>query len=241
MKAAMSLVKAEASNPNAGCGRKSIGRANRVLPDMRFMSLLGKRNWNRLPDAVRARFSKRLAPDQTVTYTGKILDCRRSFLGGVLVQLCRLIGSPLPLTTDIGVPAAVAVTEDGRAGGQFWTRMYGRRNGFPQVIHSSKRFAGKTGLEEYLGLGFGIALTLSADERALHFHSDHYYLAIGGARLRLPRWLGPGDLTISHIDQGEEFFLFTLSLIHPLFGELLNQTGQFRERVITAKKEGSDE
>ncbi len=38
------------------------------------------------------------------------------------------------------------MTEDGASGGQFWTRMYGRLRGLRQVIHSSERFAGPTGL-----------------------------------------------------------------------------------------------
>ncbi len=55
------------------------------------------------------------------------------------------------------MPAVVSVTEEAAKGGQFWTCPYGRARGFHQVIHSSKRFAGATGLEEYLGRGFGIA------------------------------------------------------------------------------------
>jgi hypothetical protein len=169
-----------------------------------------------------------------VTYVGEITESRRNGAGQALAQLCRLIGAPLPLYDDLGVAAVVTVTEDGQAGGQFWTRMYNQAHGFPQVIHSSKRFAGPTCLEEYLGWGFGIALTVTADETALHFHGRYYFLALGprrfGLRLRLPAWLAPGALTISHIDQGDGGFAFVLDLRHPVLGQMLRQVGVFRER-----------
>jgi uncharacterized protein DUF4166 len=210
--------------------RRLVSAPPAGLHDFRFRGLLGNAAWSRLPAAVRARFGKRLGPASAVTYVGTIVDSHRTLSGWFLANFCRLIGGPLPLDADVGVPAVVTVTEDGASGGQFWTRMYGRRRGFPQVIHSSKRFAGPTGLEEYLGRGFGIALTVSADDTALHFHSDHYFLEFGGARLRLPRWLGPGALTISHVDRGEGWFAFVLSLRHPLLGDVIGQTGVFRER-----------
>lgn len=200
------------------------------LHDFRFRALLGAEAWQRLPPSVRARFSKRLQAGAAVTYVGTIVESRRTGVGRLLAGLCRLIGGPLPRHDDIGVPAVVTVTEDGASGGQFWTRLYGCQRGFPQVIHSSKRFCGPTGLEEYLGGGFGIALKVSADSEALHFHSDHYFFAIGSVRVRLPRWLAPGALTISHVDRGEDRFAFVLALNHPLFGELIRQTGIFRER-----------
>lgn len=173
-----------------------------ALHDMRFRSLLGAAAWSGLPLAVRRRFSTRAQAGGAITYAGEIVDCRRTLFGRLVAELCRVIGAPLPLSDDIGVPAIVTVTEDGTTDGQFWTRMYGRTRGFPQVIHSSKRFTGPTGLEEYLGRGFGIALTVSADSDALRFHSDHYFLALGSIRFRLPRWLAPGELTISHVDCG---------------------------------------
>jgi hypothetical protein len=208
--------------------RESAGN-DAALHDLRFRALLGAQAWSRLPPAVRERFSKRLHAGAAVTFVGEIVESRKLWPGKVLTQLCRLIGAPLPLYDDVGVPAVVSVTEDAAFGGQFWTRMYGRKRGFPQVIHSSKRFAGPTGLEEYLGGGFGIALSVSADTQALRFHSDHYFFALGGWRMRLPKWLMPGALTISHIDRGEGWFAFVLSLRHPYFGELIGQTGLFRE------------
>lgn len=211
-------------------GREAVLADPDGLRDLRFRALLGAADWQRLPPAVRERFSKRLRPGKAVTYVGEIVESRRTWPGALLAQLCRLIGAPLPLHDDLGVAAVVTVTEDGQAGGQFWTRMYGQARGFPQVIHSSKRFAGPTGLEEYLGGGFGIALDVSADETALHFHSRHYFLALGPVRVRLPRWLEPGALTISHVDQGDGGFAFVLSLRHPLLGELMRQVGLFHER-----------
>jgi hypothetical protein len=207
------------------------------LRDLRFRALLGEAGWSRLPQAVRDRFSKRLRPGMAVTYVGEITESRRNGAGQALAQLCRLIGAPLPLYDDLGVAAVVTVTEDGQAGGQFWTRMYNQAHGFPQVIHSSKRFAGPTGLEEYLGCGFGIALAVSADDTALHFHSRGYFLAVGGMRLRLPAWLAPGALTISHIDKGDGGFAFVLDLRHPLLGPMLRQVGVFRERPAYALEE----
>jgi hypothetical protein len=63
----------------------------------------------------------------------------------------------------------------------------------------------------------------------LHFHSDHYFLVVGAFRLRLPRCLEPGALTISHVDLGGDAFAFVLALRHPLFGEIMRQTGVFHE------------
>jgi hypothetical protein len=201
-----------------------------ALLDHRFRALLGAEGWAMLPAAVRARFAKRLG-NEAVTYAGTVVECRMSRAGWLLAQACRLIGAPLPLGRDPGAPAGVAVTADAATGGQHWTRIYGRAHGFPQVIRSTKRFAGMTGLEEYLGFGFGIALTVRADAHALHFDGDHYFLAMGRMRVRLPRWLAPGALTISHIDQGGGQFDFVLTLRHPLLGELIEQRCRFRDQA----------
>ena len=98
-----------------------------------------------------------------------------------------------------------------------------------KVIHSSKRFQGPTGLEEYIGRGIGMALTVDGAGDVLHFRSDHYFLQFLGRRLRLPGWLSPGATTVSHIDQGGGRFAFTLELRHPLLGVLISQTALFHD------------
>jgi hypothetical protein len=211
--------------------RRPVARrgAAAELGDLRFRALLGEEAWAALPEATRKRFGKRLGDCRTILYAGEILECRLSAIGWLLAQCARLIGAPLPIARDVGVPASVAVTEDAAFGGQFWTRVYGRRRGFPQVIHSSKRFAGPTGLEEYVGRGFGIALRCVVENAALYFDSDYYFFTAFGVRLRLPAWLAPGQLRVGHIDCNHGWFAFRLVLRHALFGELIRQTVMFRE------------
>jgi hypothetical protein len=199
------------------------------LEDLRFRRLLGSEEWSRLPPAVRRRFSKRLGPGLSVTYRGTVLQCRINIFGWLLAQAARLIGAPLPLHRDEGVAAIVTVTEDGESGGQVWSRLYARHAGFPQVIHSAKRFAGPTGIEEYLGLGFGIALVVSALPNGIRFAGDHYFLRLRNWRLRFPSWLVPGRLVIEHIDQGAGRFIFDLELRSGVFGKLISQRCEFRD------------
>ena len=123
----------------------------------------------------------------------------------------------------------VTVTEDAASGGQVWTRICARSNGFPQVIHSAKRFAGPTGLEEYIGSGISMALRLSVEHEGLFFRSAGYFLCLGQLRLPLPEWLTPGALTVSHTDLGGGTFRFTLEVVHPRLGLLLRQSALFRE------------
>jgi hypothetical protein len=116
-----------------------------------------------------------------------------------------------------------------------WTRMYGRHDGFPQVIHSAKRFAGPTSLEEYVGCGVGMALTVDADDTTLYFRSAHYFVSVFGVRIKLPRFFSPGQTTVSHIDIGHGAFAFVLDLTHPWFGELIHQTATFRDSATDGK------
>ena len=206
-----------------------VTKAYVPLADLRFRALLGAERWAQLPEAVQKRFSKRLSGAASITYSGEVVECRISRIGWLLANALRLIGAPLPLAGDTLVPAIVTVTEDEASGGQFWTRHYGHHRGFPQVIHSTKRFAGATGLEEYIGGGVGVALTLDVREGALMFLSDHYFIALGRWRLRLPRWMSPGHLTVGHVDCGDGWFAFTLALEHKLLGTLIAQTALFAD------------
>jgi hypothetical protein len=200
-----------------------------AIGDERFRALLSESEWTALSEAVRRRFSRRMADGRTAIYVGEVLECRTSLTGRLLVQALRLIGGPLPVSRDTGVPSVVTVTEDMSSGGQIWTRLYARRRGFPQVIHSSKRFAGPTGLEEHVGCGIGMTLRVSVEAGALVFRSCRYFAALGRWRLMLPHWATPGALTVRHIEAEGGRFMFTLEIVHPWLGALVRQAAVFQE------------
>nr|WP_137678047.1 DUF4166 domain-containing protein [Parerythrobacter lutipelagi] len=204
------------------------GKASKPV-DLRFRSLVGRAAWSNLPKAVQLRFSSRIGPMESAVYRGKVLVTRHSRLGWLLARLLRPVGAPLPLESGGARSALVSVSEHAPSGGQCWTRVYARDSGFPQTINSAKQFSGPTGLEEYLGCGIGMALTVEADEQGLVFRSDHYFLRIGKRRLRIPHWMGPGSTTVTHRDLGDSRFAFDLRLDHPLFGALVVQQAEFRD------------
>ena len=208
-------------------GVEQVPAHDAALHDLRFRALIGRAAWEALPPAVQKRFSKRLSGVAVALYRGRVVRTEFSAVGWLFAQGLRLVGAPLPLSRDGEVPAVVCVSEDARSGGQIWSRMYGRKRGFPQVIHSAKRFAGATGLEEYVGRGIGMALRVEPMADGLRFVSDHYFVMIGGARWRLPRWAEPGRTKVEHHDLGSGRFAFDLELCHPLLGQLVVQHALF--------------
>jgi hypothetical protein len=207
--------------PSPGPGAPSV--------DLRFRALLGEAAWRRLPEAVRSRFSKRLDDGEARLFAGEVTHTELSTAGWLLARVARLAGGPLPDTDAASGPATVLVREDARLGGQIWTRTYSRPGRLPQTISSVKRFRGNTGLEEHLGFGLVMALTLSVEGGALVFRSAGYGISAFGRRFDIPDWLSPGRCTIIHRAHGDRWFTFTLDLTHPRFGRLMRQVAVFEE------------
>ena len=151
----------------------SAARDAAAPSDTRYRDLAGPAAWMRLPAAVRRRFSRRLAAQEQVVYRGEVMLTELSRAGWLLAQAARILGGPIPFTPGATGPSVVAVTEEPALDGQVWTRIYARHGRFPQVIHSAKRFRGPTGLEEDLGHGLLMRLTMHVeDERGAEYAKE---------------------------------------------------------------------
>lgn len=206
--------------------RRTADEADR---DGRYRRLMGEAAWDRLPLAVRQRFSKKLNANEQIVYRGEVVCLELSRAGWLLAQVARLTGAPLPFTHGATGPSVVVVTESPQLGGQIWSRSYPRPGCFPQVIHSAKRFMGPTGLEEYLGLGLVMRLRLHEEQGRLVFRSAGFVWRIGGRDVRVPRWLEPGSCTVIHRAETDDRFSFTLQLDHAWFGRLVHQVAFFAD------------
>ena len=200
------------------------------LLDLRYRALVGEEAWARLPATVQKRFSKSVQPGSMTLYRGQVTDTQLSWAGRALAYLVMPLGSPLPTARNATGPALVAVTNDPNLGGQRWTRIYERPGRRPQMIQSTKRFRGATGLEEYVGLGLSMQLNLSVyDTGVLEFHSSQYLFQAGPIRIAVPDAIAPGKMTITHEQLSDGSFVFGLSLRHRWLGKLIEQRAVFRD------------
>jgi hypothetical protein len=219
----------------------AIGSPTGTTTDPRFRALLPPDAWVSLPAPVRRRFGERLAPLESAVYVGEVAWTRLNAFGWLYSQCARLVGAPLPLASGGRVPAAVVVTEDASAGGQSWTRLYARPGRAPQLIHSAKRFAGPTGLEECVGGGVGMRLTIAVEHRALVFRSRGFFVRALGREWALPRWLAPGIVEVVHREERDGRFSFTLRVDHPWFGRVVEQVAFFADARTDVRGQAPDD
>jgi len=205
-----------------------------LVPPKGIHGLLGDIAWGRLPPAVRARFGE---PIFRVDYVGEFDVVRASTLGRVIAWLCQAIGTQVVPRTGERVPAVIHVGPVDR--GASWLREYRWPDGRACRVHSTK-VAGPDGtLIEELPAGLRMPLSVHEQRGVLHFISEGYYFELGlgvvGAivgiaslKIPLPPWLSPGTTHVEHADESNGWFRFTMTVTHPLFGEVFYQTGRFR-------------
>jgi uncharacterized protein DUF4166 len=189
-----------------------------------IQGLLGDTAWNSLPPAVRTRFGE---PTLKVDYVGEFDIVRASIVGRVIAWLCQAIGTPVVPRTGERVPAVIHVGPVDR--GASWLREYQWPQGRTCQVQSTKVVSPNGTLTEELPAGLRMPLTVYQQRGVLHFVSTGYYFELGRhLKIPLPSWLSPGTTHVEHADESKGWFRFTMTVTHPLFGEVFYQTGRFR-------------
>ena len=185
--------------------------------------VLGATAWSRLPEAVRERFADTTA---VATYAGAFEVVRASALGRLFAWVGTLFGTPVAPRAENHVAARVLVRPDAR--GVAWDREYLWADGTRSLVCSTKVVTEDGLLIEMLPARLCMPLDTYVEGGVLHFVSRGYYFHLGaGFRLWLPALLSPGVTHVEHIDLGHGWFRFTMTVTHPLGGEVYFQTGRF--------------
>ncbi|WP_300456820.1 DUF4166 domain-containing protein [Acidovorax sp.] len=205
-------------------------------------ALAGPAAWARLPAAVQRRFGTAHA---SVTYHGH-MDLRCSLIGHVYAALARAWGGPLTHINTSGLPATVHVSHNGR-GGVVWERRFHTGaaadadsiNGTDRTVRSTKELGTDGTLLERTDGGLAMSLDVLEEDGALVFRSRRFWWVVAGLRIPVPALLTPGTCRVAHTDLGAGRFRFTLSMLHPLWGETFHQSGVFTDPVIDPVVDGS--
>lgn len=188
-------------------------------------ALVGAAGWAQLPAAVQRRFG---AAHADTTYTGH-MELRCSRAGRLFAWASKCFGSPLTSINAVDVPATVRVSDNGH-GGVTWERLFdGGGEGGAQMVRSTKEIAPGGGLMERTDGGLSMSLDVFEEDGSLVFLSRRFWFVMGRLHMPLPAVLSPGVFRVTHTDLGRGLFRFTLSIVHPWWGETFYQSGVFAD------------
>lgn len=187
-------------------------------------ALVGAEGWARLPAAVQRRFGVAHAD---TTYAGH-MDLRCSRIGHVYAWLTSAFGGPLTRLNTTQLPTTVRVSGNGH-GGVVWERLFHADGDQAARMVRSTKEMGAGGLVERTDGGLSMALDVFEEAGSLVFRSRSFSLVLGRLRVSIPALLTPGVCRVTHTDLGHGQFRFTLSMVHPLWGETFHQSGVFAD------------
>ena len=206
-------------------------------PVLDLPRLTGAAAWSRLPPAVQRRF----APGHAAVVYAGCMDLRCSAIGRVYAALARLLGGPLTGLQALGVPSLVRVGSNAQ-GGVVWERCLqlgptsagGGRGGRVCRVRSTKEIGPDGRLMERTDGGLSMSLEVFEDRGRLVFTSRRYWLVLARGqgrcwRIPVPALLSPGRCRVEHADLGDGQFRYSLSMVHPIWGETFHQTGVFSD------------
>jgi hypothetical protein len=202
--------------------------ASNGRPESTVKKQMGE-EWAGLHANVQRRFATEPAITEQIVYRGTMETVECSFFGRLFAHLTRVIANPLTPYQGQNIPMDVTLYRKAGLAGVYWRRTYYYADRLPYIVTSVKGEDKNGHMTECVGAGFGMELSVNAEEGNLVFQSTHYFWKLGKLRIALPHWLSPGQARVIHEDLGYGTFRFTISMNHIYVGQTFYQTGVFSE------------
>lgn len=199
------------------CQVKSFGEVLRTE--------MGEPGWRQLQQDIISRFNVYVSEDKALTFTGKMQWVYCSPIGSIIAKVIK----PFSILPDLCARGADFTFDIGLHDGEI-SKQRGYELGKQQFIFKSL-FKDSPRLHEEFNGGIGMYLKLLVKRGSLLFRDQGYFFRIKSWRLSLPRWLTVGYFDLLHRNIDEQRFQIIIRVVHPLFGTLFYQRGEFERRL----------
>ena len=190
-----------------------------------FQSVLGA-EWASLGDIVRKHYSPRPFSRDAVTVRGAMNEVWHSRMAKVLLPMARLAGALVPYRgRDVPIEVHYSARHDDST--LHWNRVFHFPGRAPFHFRSHMEVADGNEVIEFVRLGIGMRLVVTAEDGALVFRGRGYVWRVLGRDWPLPLGLVLGQAYVEERPADVDRFTMKMTLIHPLFGELFRYDGRF--------------
>lgn len=190
-----------------------------------FQAVLGPQ-WQALGEVIRRHYFLRPYSDDRITVSGVMHEVHHNWLARLMMPFARIAGALVPYR---GRDVPIDVHYDCRPddGNIYWNRVF-RFDGRPPFhFRSHMEQTGPGQVIEFVRLGIGLRLRVSAEDGALVFRDAGYVWRLFGLDVPLPVGLLLGRAYVEERPVDAERFSMKMHLRHPLFGEVFRYSGSF--------------
>ena len=207
-----------------GCSEseQSQGHCKVVSFAVLLRQVMGEQAWSELESGIHRRFATYVGEGHSLVFKGRMQWVYCSPLGYIISKVIKRFA----ILPDACVRDSEFTFDIGMRNGEILKqRTYEMRAS--QSFRFSSLFSTEPRLHEEFNGGIGMYLGLLVKRGSLLFRDEGYFFRIGQRRLRLPRWLTVGHFDLLHRNLDEQRFQIIIRVVHPLFGTLFYQRGEF--------------
>ncbi|MBV1882436.1 MAG: DUF4166 domain-containing protein [Pseudomonadales bacterium] len=191
-----------------------------------FEIVLGDQ-WDDLCDVIKRHYSLKPFSDDYVCVRGEMSEVYHSAAAKLLIPFAILFGAVVPFRGS-NVPIEVHYNSNTRNGNLYWDRIFkfSDKNHFHFKSHM-EHIQGNE-VVEFVRLGVGMRLKVTAEEGAIIFRDNGYIWRLLGVTIPIPVNLVLGSAYVEERSIDDSTFSMKMIIKHPLFGVMFRYAGKFK-------------